>query len=166
MASLLDSSSEFAAIVNQLKNSPEDAGLKQSLIKCLPEMRALAEVNPLAMFRLAQIYPPNSSQYRELIIQSANNGCTNAMLAACDLFLNANMSPDVEKAADYFRMIEKSGDTYILKNAQALRESHPELAKALKPADTVCSYNTLRFFPTTKPERREEWAQLDNCLSF
>lgn len=132
MAAKLDTSSEFASLVNQLHRSPDDPALKQALVRRLPEMKALAQVNPLALFRLAQIYPQNSAQYQNMMIQSADLGCTNAMLALCHLLLKSNTFGDLKKAAGYMNRIEHSNDSYIMKQSRSLLETHPQLALEMK----------------------------------
>lgn len=163
-----DSSSQFAALVNQLQNAPDDPALKQALVRRLPEMMALARVNPLAMYRLAQVYAPGSAQYRDLMLKSANNGCTNAMLAVVELLVNTGSAADLRQAVDYMRRIENSEDSYILSRSEALLHNTPSLAEAMKVESQVQEpysvTNKIRFFPTlARHEPEEEWLPLQSC---
>lgn len=132
MAATLDLSHQFASLVKQLHQSPDNPALQNAVVRRLPEMMALAKVNPLAQYRLAQMHSPTSPQYKQMMRQSANMGCTNAMLAVCELLLKSNASADLKTAAHYMDMIEQSKDTYILKQSRDLLEAHPGLAAFMK----------------------------------
>ena len=90
MAAQLNISGEFATLVDKVHQYPDDSLLKQKVVRRLPEMRALAQKNPLAMYHLAQVYSPASPQYKEMMTRSADMGCTNAMLAVCQLLLKSH----------------------------------------------------------------------------
>lgn len=150
MNATLNSSSEFASLVHQLHKAPEDPALKQAVMMRLPKMKALAQGNPLDLFRLAQIYPKNSTQYQQFMKQSADLGCTNAMLALCELHLNNATASDLRKAACYFVAIEESGDTYILKHCNALLEQSETLAAEVKLLKKSMA-NDARFFSSYNP---------------
>ncbi len=157
MAAKLDLSSEFAALVNKLHRSPNDPALKQAVVIRLPEMKALAKVSPLALFRLAQVYPQNSAQYQHMMTQSANSGCTNAMLALCHLLLKSNAPGDLKKAAQYMTQIERSSDSYIISHSRSLLETHPQLAAELKSQATGNAYQQgPRFFSNGFEGKRQE----------
>ena len=123
------SSNEFAVLVNQLHRSPNDPTLKQAVVKHLPEMMALAQDNPMALYHLAHIYPPNSPQYKQTMRQAANLGCTNAMLVMCQVLGKSNDPGDLKKAAHYLEMINKSNDSYIKEQARSLLKEYPQLTK-------------------------------------
>jgi hypothetical protein len=145
----LDTSHKFATLVKQLHQSPDNPALKQELVRSLPEMKALAKVNPLAQYRLAQIHSPGSPQYKQMMRQSANMGCTNAMLAICEVLVKSNTSADLNTAAHYMELIERSKDSYILKQSRSLLDEHPQLAVLMKtePYNPIKTANTaLRFF--------------------
>jgi hypothetical protein len=120
-----NTSSDFVALVNQLHQSPYNPALKQAVVRRLPEMLAYAQCNPMALFRLAQIYPPNSCQYKQMMRRSAQRGCTNAMLAMCELLLKSNNNEDLELASQYMVMIENSNDSYIIESSRTILANHP-----------------------------------------
>jgi hypothetical protein len=155
MTATLDFSSEFATLVNRLHQSPDDPALKQALVRRLPEMKALAKVNPLALFRLAQIYPKHSEQYQQMMKQSANAGCTNAMLALCHLLLKSNQPNDLKKAAHYINQIEHSNDSYMISHGRSLLETHPQLASELKSQIKSNDYQYASRFFSNGLEREE-----------
>ncbi|MGL5741338.1 MAG: hypothetical protein ACRCXC_01695 [Legionella sp.] len=161
------SSNEFAALVNQLHKSPNDPALKQAVVQHLPQMMALAkDNNPMALYHLAHIYPPTSSQYKQTMRQAANLGCTNAMLVMCQLLVKSGDVSDFNKAAHYLRMIKKSNDTFINEQVDLLLAEHPELAltteKQAKPK--LCYNNAHRFFQTA-PREVEETAELTSVIA-
>ncbi|KTC89465.1 hypothetical protein OQJ18_09200 [Fluoribacter dumoffii] len=150
------SSNEFAALVNQLHKSPNDPVLKQAIVQHLPKMMALAQDNPLALYHLAHIYPPTSSQYQQTMRQSANLGCTNAMLVMMHILGKANDVNDLKKAVHYLTMINKSNDSYIKEQAKALLDEYPQLAKvANEQAKTHISYGLAHRFFTPQREKEE-----------
>ncbi|TAL64284.1 MAG: hypothetical protein EPN84_03705, partial [Legionella sp.] len=120
MNTKLNSSGEFANLLSQLQRSPHDSALKQAVVKHLPEMKALAKVNPLALFHLAQIHPQNSKQYQQMMRQSAELGCTNAMLALAQVLAKSKNPLDLHKAGQFIVKIVGSQDSYIQKHAQEL----------------------------------------------
>ena len=132
MSTNFNLSSEFTLLVNQLQARPDDIALKKNLLRYLPQMKALAEVNPLALYRLAQIYPKNSAQYQQTILQSADLGCTNAMLEASQFLLKSKNPKDFPKVIEYLRKIHLSKDSFMIKNAKALLKAHPTLAKTVQ----------------------------------
>lgn len=145
MTTQLASSNEFAALVNQLQSSPNDSSLKQRVVQNLPKMMALAKDNPMALYHLAHIYPPNSPQYKQMMRQSANMGCTNAMFVLCQILGKSNNRHDLEEAVNYMRIIEKSNDSYI---KSLLAECPPFAATIQEQKKPRSDYNTMhRFFP-------------------
>lgn len=147
MAAQLDPSSEFAALVKQLHRTPNDPRVKQAVVGRLPEMRALAKTNPLALFRLAQVYSPSSSQYKQMIMESAAKGCTNAMLSACQLLLKSETSEDMITAVHYMRIIQNSNDSYITKLSKELLDNYPRFAEEFNSRSKESAYHSnLRFF--------------------
>jgi hypothetical protein len=152
------SSNDFASIVNQLHRSPEDPHLKRQVVKHVAEMKKLAETHPLALYHLAHIYPPKSSQYRQAILQSADLGCTNAMLAACQLLLKTNQPEDLQKAVDYVAGIKESKDSYIIKHCIELLNENPQLAKAVQPPSIKApvSPQVHRFFTAQAAKKASE----------
>jgi hypothetical protein len=154
MAVTVDLSYKFASLVKQLQESPGDPVLKQAVVSKIPDMMALAKVNPLAQYRLAQIHSPSSFQYKQMMRQSANMGCTNAMLAICEVLLKPDSpaSADLLTAAHYMKMIENSKDTFILEQSKFLIASKSELAALMKTTTKTDCYNSdFRFF-TRQPE--------------
>lgn len=148
MDTKLDASSEFALLVNQLHNSPNNPALKQEVVRRLPEMKILAKTKPLDLYRLAQIYSQNSIQYQKMMTQSADLGCTNAMLAVVKMHLSATPS-DLKKAAIYALKIERSNDSFIQKHAKALLEDNPKLKIELNTLKkSLNSSSSAQFFST------------------
>lgn len=157
MAATFDLSSEFASIVDKLQKSPEDPTLKQALLKRIPEMKALAKVNALALYRLAQIYPQNSAQYQLMMNKSADMGCTNALLALCELSLKSNTHADLKKAAGYMDRIAVSNDSYIIKHSRSLLETHPQLEAEMKTSSKVnLRSQSNRFFSSVADKKEDE----------
>ncbi|MCL9684797.1 hypothetical protein [Legionella maioricensis] len=153
----LNSSHEFAALVAQLHQSPHDHALKQAMVDDFPKMKASAK-SPLDLYRLAQAHFPSSTQYKQLMRQSATLGCTNAMLAMAEILVKSKAPADLKTAAHYLSMIERTKETeitkdsFIIEQGRALLKSHPQVAALMKTEFKSDSYNTnLRFF--TQPER-------------
>lgn len=155
MSTIKDISSEFATLLNELQQSPENPIVKQALIRRLPEMKALAKVNPLALFRLAQIYAESSIQYRQMMLQSADAGCTNAMLAVCQFLVKSQLPQDVKKAVGYFRKIASSNDSYIKELSNELLINSPDLQAEINAQSGGDSYSRARFFQVS-PDKKEE----------
>ncbi|WP_428412330.1 hypothetical protein [Legionella sp.] len=128
MANKYVSSGDFAALVSQLQQSPEDPYLKQKVVKYLPYMQELAKKNPLALYHLAHVFPEKSSQHKNMIIKSAELGCTNAMLAACKFLAESKRPEDQQKAKSFLAEIERSQDSFIMKHGKELIDEHPHLA--------------------------------------
>ncbi|KTD66868.1 MULTISPECIES: hypothetical protein [Legionella] len=149
------SSNEFAELVNKLHRSPNHPGLKQAVIQHLPKVMALAQDNPMALYHLAHIYPPTSSQYKQTMRQAANSGCTNAMLVMMQVLGNSNEVSELKKAAHYLTMINKSNDSYIKEQAKSLLDEYPQLAKVVQEQAKSHSSHGLahRFFA---PPRAKE----------
>lgn len=165
MAVRLDLSHEFSSLVKQLHQAPEDPVLKQAVVRRLPEMMALAKVNPVALYRLAQIHAPTSAQYKQMMRQAANLGCTNAMLAICEVLLQSNTPADLKTVAHYMLMIERSKDSFIIKQSRSLLASHPEVAVEIKAEAKSDSYNTSHRFFTSQPDRNgQQESELQNRL--
>jgi hypothetical protein len=158
MTATLVNSHEFAALVKKLQGAPNDPAVKQEVVRLLPEMIALAKVNPLAMYRLAQIHSPTSIQYKQMMCQSAKMGCTNAMLAISQVLMKSSSPADVKTAAHYMLMIERSKDSYIFEQSRDLLNTYPELAAAMKSESrTDINARSHRFFASSlerdiKPE--------------
>ncbi len=151
-----DPSSEFARLLSQLQQSPESVALKQAIVLRLPEMKALAQNNhPLALYWLAQSYCASSPQYKEMMFRSADLGCTNAMLAACQLLFKSNQRADVGKAAEYMKSIEASNDSYIKNAAQELLMKLPQRTQLSTKSlsnrfFTICSESTEKYMGDSK----------------
>lgn len=157
MTAKLDLSGKFD-LIEKLLRSPNDPALKQELLIGLPAMKALAKVNPMAKFRLAQLHPQTSPQYKQMMMESAALGCTNAMLALCELLVK---SKEPKKAAQYIVMIEGSNDSYILKHSKSLLEKYPELAAELKTQPKVENQqNSHRFFAAIPDRKAQEIEEL------
>lgn len=140
----LHASSEFASLVNELHQSPNNPELKQAVLRRLPEMKALAQVNPLALYRLAQVFPKSSAQYEHMMRESAAKGCTNAMFAMCELLLNSKLPTSIEQAADYLTAIYQSQDSYIIKQSRELIAEYPEVLDAMRAGKDY--QHNFRFF--------------------
>ncbi|CEG57891.1 hypothetical protein [Legionella fallonii] len=171
MAVQLDLSHEFDSLVKKLKLDPDNPVLKMEIVKRIPEMKVLAKLNPLAQYRLAQAYSPGSDEYNEMMAESAEKGCTNAMLTICQDKLNSTSrtTGDLKIVAHYIAMIERlatreqSKDSYILKQSRALLESHPEVAALMKGEFKANSYNSgIRFFQPQPENNRSSQPDLDN----
>lgn len=149
-------SSEFADLIGQLQTSPNNSDIKQALVSRLPEMMALAKVNSLALFRLAQIHAPSSAQYKQMMADSAKMGCTNAMLALCEVLVSSGSDIDLQSAAHYIQKIERSSDSYIRSKCDTLLDSNPQLQARVAVLNKESNYFTgIRFFvgesePTVK----------------
>lgn len=140
-------SSEFASLVEQLINNPDNPVLKLALIKQLPQMKALAEIEPLSLFRLAQLYIPTSPQYKTMITESAARGCTNAMLAVCELLLKSNRQEEMQQADHYLQKIDASNDSYIIEKSKKLLAQYPHYVVVNTPEVKVAaSLKTMGFF--------------------
>ena len=150
MATQFTSSNDFAALVKQLQQSPEDFYLKTIIVRHWPQIREWGKTNPLALYHLAHAYAPNSAQYKQTMLQSADLGCTNAMLAASQFLAQSKNPADQEKAAHYLKMIEHAGDSYIQKHAQELLDEHPQLSVAIQsqPVKAHAGHHNQRFFIT------------------
>jgi hypothetical protein len=149
MAVTLDLSYEFASLVKKLHESPNNPVLKQEVVSKIPDMIILAKVSPLAQFRLAQMHSPTSPQYKQMMRKSANMGCTNAMLALCEVLLKqeAPTSADLKTAVHYMRMIEGSDDTFILEQRNALLKTNPQVAALMRAECKEHVFNAnLNFF--------------------
>lgn len=167
MANKYVSSGDFAALVNQLQQSPEDPYLKQKVVKYLPYMQELAKTEPLALYHLAHVFPEKSSQHRNMILKSAELGCTNAMLAACKFLAESNRPEDQQKAKSFLVEIERSQDSFIMKHSKELVEEHPHLAPSTPTQSGVVSNAATanhRFF--AKAESKAADAALDSQNSY
>ena len=131
MSAKRDVSSEFASLLKQLQQTPDSVEVKKAIIQRLPEMKVLARRDPLALYRLAQLHPEHSNQYREMMQESALRGCTNAMLAVCKLLVKGNHSSDQQQISYYLNKIEASNDAYI---KQAAREFITEHRSSKQPS--------------------------------
>ena len=147
-------SSVFASLVSKLQKSPENHALKPAVVNRMPEMKALSKINPMVLFRLAKAFPPNSPKYKQTMMQSAELGCTNAMLAICELLVNSNEPFALKKAGHYLLMIEKSQDSYMKEQSKALLAEYPQLAAAIKTQSKPESYPHAHRFFTVAPERK------------
>lgn len=149
-------SSEFASLVKELQKKPGDPVLKQEVFSRLPEMKVLAEKNPMDLFRLAQIYSPTSPQYKNMMRQAATSGCTNAMLSMSELLVKSGSPADLKTAAHYINMIERSNDSYMVKHSKQLLSTYPELAAEMRGPVKSEPYNPkIRFFPSLSDSRSE-----------
>ncbi|WP_298623685.1 type IV secretion protein Dot [uncultured Legionella sp.] len=149
-------SSEFASLVKELQNKPEDPVLKQEVFSRLPEMKILAEKNPMDLFRFAQIYSPTSPQYKNMMRQAAGGGCTNAMLSMAELLVKSGFPADLKTAAHYLNMIERSNDSYMIKQSKQLLSSNPELAAEMRGPVKSEPYNPkIRFFSNLSEGKAE-----------
>lgn len=158
-------SSEFSSLASQLQQCPDDQHLKQIVVSRLPEMRALAKVNPLAMFHLAQIYAPTSPQYKQMMRQSANLGCTNAMLALCELMVHSTTDADIKTAAHYLSLIERSNDSYIMQKAQELMDANPDFTIAVRAYEAL-PHQGLRFFTGPVVKILEEELEMNQVATL
>lgn len=154
--------SKFVALVNELQATPDNHSVQQKLVHCLPEMKALASENPLALFHLAKIYPPKSPEYRNTIRQSANKGCTNAMLELCTLLIASGKRDEIKTAAHFIKKIKHSNDTHIYNLSKKLVQSHPELANALHEQSST---QTHGFFSKRGSNPIESMKQSDYSKS-
>ncbi|MDP3269459.1 MAG: type IV secretion protein Dot [Legionella sp.] len=140
-------SSEFADLLGQLQTTPNNSDIKQALVNRLPEMMALAKVNSLALFRLAQIHAPSSPQYKQMMADSAKMGCTNAMLALCEVLVSSGSDSDLQSAAHYIQKIERSSDSYIRSKCDTLLDSNPHLQVRVAVLNKESNYSAgIRFF--------------------
>lgn len=119
---------DFTAFVTGLRESLslDDMGKKQTMAKFLPRMKAFAEESPIALYRLARFYSPTSPAYKEKVMQSADMGCTNAMLALCEVLFLSNTKEDLKTAVKYMLLIQNSQDSFINKEALSLLEAHKD----------------------------------------
>jgi hypothetical protein len=160
------SSNEFAALVNQLHKAPNDPALKKAVVEHLPKMVSLAQDSPMSLYHLAHIYPPKSSQYKQTMRESANLGCTNAMLVMCQVLAESNEPSDWKKAVHYLTRIEKSNDSYIKEQAQSLVQENPQLMNALNDKNKHnLSHNiSHRFFkPQADREISVDLIETESC---
>lgn len=150
--------SEFASLVQKLQQSPDDSKLKTAVVGLLPEMRHLAKTQPMAGYYLAHTYSPNSQQYRQAMVQSADLGCTNAMLAASEFLARSNHPENLQKAADYIKRIKLAPDSYIKTNLEKLLARYPKLDTAVQnqQTKTAGADHIHRFFPTASGNKEGE----------
>jgi hypothetical protein len=148
--------SDFASLVKELQEKPDDPRLKKDLVSRLPEMKARAQHDPMALFSLAKIYPPTSPQFRTMMRQSAAKGCTNAMLSLSELLVKSGSQADLKTAAHYMQKILSSDDTYIKEGGKKLLKSSPALAEELRAQDKTVYNSKIRFFG--QQEQRTEKA--------
>lgn len=158
-------SSDFSSLVSQLQQCPDDQILKQLVVSRLPEIKAIAEVNPLAMFHLAQIHSPTSPQYKLKMRQSANLGCTNAMLALCELMVSSSSGADMKTAAHYLNLIARSNDSFIIQKAQQLLEDNPDFALEVNMHDSNPNQGP-RFFSSLAVTQVQEELELDSGMEL
>ncbi len=154
MAVQLDLSHEFDSLVKKLQQDPDNPVLKIEVLKRMPEMKVLAQSNPVAMYRLAQAYYPASDEYNDMMTESAEKGCTNAMLTICHNKLKSTMrtQDDLKTVAHYMALIEQSKDSYIINQSRELLATHPEVAGYMKAEFNSNSYKTgIRFFSAPPP---------------
>lgn len=154
MSSASNLSGHFDSLVKKLQENPDSALLKQQLVSCLPAMRSLAKIDPMAEYRLAQIYSSNSPQYKKLMEHAANNHCTPAMFAMVKLLLESKSETNLVKAASYVRKIHLSEDSYMIKQSNELIAAHSELAGVLK--DKTSERTQIGFFSTSKNVEPDE----------
>lgn len=158
--------SEFTSLLSQLKQSPENPVLKQAVLEQLPLMKALAVKNPFALYCLAQVYSDRSPRYKQLMIQAAEAGCTNAMLAICKVFLK---SQDLKQAAYYVQKIAASDDSYIKKQGKELLAIYPQLAAKANLQDQLIGEATskhLRFFGSSAVRQDNQTVQAETRRCF
>ncbi len=149
MAVQLDLSHEFDSLVKKLQKDPDNTALKMDIVKLILDMKVLAKSNPVVLYRLAQAYSPTSDEYNDMMTESAEKGCTNAMLVICHNKLNSTpvTKSDLRTVAHYMALIEQSNDSYIIKENRKLLAAHPEVAGYMKDEFKSNSYKTgLRFF--------------------
>lgn len=157
MAKQYTSSNEFAALVSELQKSPDDPALKQKVVSYLPYMRELAKTSSLALFHLAHIYHEKSAQYKKMVLEAADQGCTNAMLAACKFLTESKNSIDKQRAQTYLEKIEQSKDSFIIDRSEALLTDRPNKApeNAHNPSDAhKVRGDNYRFF--NRKENKEQ----------
>ena len=157
MAAKINSSSEFVFLVRELHKQPNDPTLKQEVVRRIPQMVAMSKNSPLDLYRLAQVYAPTSPQYKNMMRQSAAGGCTNAMLSLCQLLLKTGSSADLKTAIHYIQMIERSRDSYIMKQSKQLLESYPQLAAQIKEqSKSSIGHPNIGFFARKKHTGNDE----------
>lgn len=155
MRTINDMGSEFADLISQLQQTPENHLLKHAVINKMPQMKALARGNPMALYRLAQVYSESSPQYKSMMQQSADLGCTNAMLSMCQCLVKSNSTQDLKRAVIYYTKIQASNDSYIKELSHELLEHSPQLQAELKfQTSSDSCQNRSRFF--TQPAERKD----------
>lgn len=125
-------SSQFAALVKELQSAPNNPVLQKNLLNCLPQMKLLAKSDPMVLFLLAKIYPPNSAEYKNAIRQSANQGCTNAMLEMCQILVKSDHLADLKTAAHFMKKINDAKDSHIISLSKQLLADNPQLEKLMR----------------------------------
>lgn len=135
--------SDFFALAKKLQSTPNDLVLKNKLVARLPEMKLLAQRDPMVLYRLAVIYPPNSPEYKNAIRQSANRGCTNAMLDYSRMLVKSHKLEDLKTAAHFIKQINASEDTYIKSLSKSFLAEQPELSKLML---SCAKNNSYGFF--------------------
>lgn len=165
MKSSSNLSSEFASLVEQLLLNPDNPVLKLALVKQLPHMKALAEINALSLFRLAQLYIPTSPQYKAMMVESAERGCTNAMLAVCELMLKSGRKEQGQLIEHYLQKIALSNDSYIIEKSQKLLAQYPQYAVTnINEVKMASGLKDIGFFkaPVKKEQDNELLPNLNN----
>lgn len=145
MSTQIKSSKDFAALIEQLQKNPQDAYFKMKIMEVLPQIKAGAKNNPLALYHLAKVYSPQSAQYRKTIIEAAELGSTNAMFDAYKLLIKSNQIRDQQQAHKYLTSIYQSEDSFIINCVNDYLRTHSHTQKM---SSTNEGYSP-RFFTTS-----------------
>jgi TPR repeat protein len=148
-------------------SAPDDYYTKVKTLGFLIQMKALAaRGDAIAQYKLAQVYPKNSSPYRTWMQASADQGLTNAMLALSQALSEHGKQADLQLAAKYLLKIFSSNDSYIKKEATALVEHNPSLNREVSrqiSGKEVGRLSSIGFFAReTKPGKTEQQTAQDS----
>lgn len=135
----------FVSLVNKLQKSPNDYSLKMQVMEYLPTMITLGRTNPFVLYLFAKSLLPTSPKYRDKMRESANKGCTNAMLDYSKLLIESGKPCDLKTVKHFVKQIKASKDTYIKELCKDFVSKHPQLSFVFNE-QTCKATNRSQFF--------------------
>lgn len=122
-------SSDFVIRAKAVTESPDNYHIKNETLGMLMQMKALAASgDPMAQYRLAQVYPKNSESYLSWMNKAADQGFTNAMLALAFAHAEKGTVSGIQQAARFVVKIFSSSDSFIKSEATGLMNRNSLLA--------------------------------------
>lgn len=126
----------------------DDYKTKVETVNLLKQLKAQAlEGDRVAAYRLAKIYPQNSSNYMKWMHKAVASGLTNAMLDMADTLVKTNSVAQLQLAANYLVRVLRSGDSYIIEEAKEfLADKRALSAEVNRQMNQSASLATAGFF--------------------